>query len=287
MKISIHFRGVAVVVANSPDGTATEVLFPKADEGPPDGKPLVVLDPDVEGRKLTEILRHADGSVANRHFAGALLVNSDGTRSYHRLSGRRVQRAPQSGGSGIGARIAHDFVLPPLDDIIVDPTKKLKLLKDRPKSRVATQFILNGDSINANLLTKQQWKFSEPNGERDPQDYSLDATWTIEADSVVFNIDDLAGGGVRETIELGDACPEVFFYNFDNALPSRDELLTTEKAKANEVDDDFKWAYKLFDKDASSWPEWLDGGGFPAPVQFGGLLPISTCFELVWTGADA
>ena len=89
-------------------------------------------------------------------------------------------------------------------------------------------------------------------------------------------------------------------YNFDNGLPTVDELnkATTVECKGRLSDHDFKWIYALMNRHSGfpKWQDWLDGEEFPTPwascrhlkkvVHDGGnlsirLLPVSTCFQTV------
>ena len=283
MPIVVHFRGVGVLVSKKASGVATEVLFPRADVKPVDGTTLHVHNPADPSHDI-EVLRHADGSVANKHFAGALLVAADGTTSYHLLMNRRVDR---KGGGGIGASMGPAVILPPLDDIVVHSDKKLRLKKARSNDVVSTEFVLRGGTITAESFSGQKWDFRAKNGSRGPQDYSLEITWTFTEPEVVFEVKDLTGGGPPEEIKLDATCPTAYFYHFDVAMPTEKQLTTVNAADKDEVDNDFKWIYGLFKNVKNeSWPDWLAATDFPAPTQFQPpLLPVSTCFDLVWTGA--
>ena len=71
VEFQVHFRGVAVYVANSKPGFVTEVLFPKADEEPTqlDASDLKEKSANKSGSLK---MHHADGSDAIPHFAGRL-----------------------------------------------------------------------------------------------------------------------------------------------------------------------------------------------------------------------
>jgi len=280
--ITVHFRGVALLVSRKHSGVATEVLFPRADTTPVDGKKGSVDNPADPANPI-EVLQHADGSVANKHFAGALLVAADGTTSYRRLMNRRVDR---KNGGGIGTPIGSSFIMPPLDEIVVKASKKLRLRRERSNDFVSTQFTLRGGNLSANSKSGQEWDFREANGTRPKQDYSLEITWTFTEPEVVFEVKDLKGGGPPETIVLNSDCPTAYFYHFDVAMPTEGELTTVIAATENEVDNDFKWSYALFKNvNNEPWPQWLAGSQFPAPTQSKSpLLPVSTCFELFWDG---
>jgi hypothetical protein len=282
MAITVHFRGVALLVADKKKEFITEVLFPRADKDPPDEKSENIPDPANPGETI-RVVRHADGSPANAHFAGALFINKDLSTFYRLLIGRRVELS--GGGGGNGASIGSPFQLPFLNEII-KPAKKLKLKKGRTSSTVSTQFRLKGGSIVANTPALFKWAFVEPDGTASPRTLSLEATWTIPDDEVELVISELDGGGKPERIKLNADCPTVYFYNFDNPMPIEDELKADNGGRPGIVDHDFKWIYKLLKNNETSgkWPDWLTRH-FPAPQRSDDpLLPVSTCFEAVWNG---
>ena len=283
MAITVHFRGVALLVADKKKEFVTEVLFPRADKDPPDGKFDEIPDPANPGETIP-VVRHADGSPASPHFAGALFINKDLSTFYRLLTGRRVELS--SGGGGNGASIGTPFKLPFLNEII-KPAKKLKLKKGRTSSTVSTQFRLKGGTIVANSPAIGDWAFVEPDGSAGPTKYSLEATLTTTEAEVELVISELDGGGKPERITLNADCPTVYFYNFDNPMPTEFELTDDKGGRTGAVDHDFKWIYKLLKNDEPSgkWPDWLTRH-FPAPERSSRLPSVSTCFEAVWNGDE-
>jgi len=286
VEFQVHFRGVAVYVANAKPGYVTEVLFPKADE-----EPTSATDEEDDKTNPLKKMKHADDTDAIPHFAGALIVRN-GKEEHRDLSGRNVQLSTST---GTGAEMSSDFLdlVPPLDEIITDtkPNKRLKLLKktEDPK-RIATRFVIDGsdeDTATVQSLAGGGWQFLEANGTTPtPVDYGLEVVWTISADApLTFDITDLKTGKADVPIVIDDPATELYFYNFDVKNPSKKKLLEVKDAVLRTIDHDFKWTYKLFQHGAGSWKKWLDGSRFPAPeLVEAPTVSVSTCFELVWTG---
>jgi len=298
-EFKVHFRGIAMYVANSKPNFITEVVFPRADKAPPDGEDdgIAELPPNkyhpkpYMGRKM----KHADGSDAMAHFAGALIVTPGQEDDRRVLTGCAVERANSS---GKGARMDTKFLqnVPSLDHIILDQKKKLKLLHDtKEPSRVATRFLIDGgkeDAMTAVSPAGGGWQFTQPNGHTSkPVDYCLEVLWTIKAPApLTFNVTNLKGqtGGTLTPITLQDENTEVYFYNFDYEEPTVDDLLRVDDAELGDVDHDFKWLYKVMDKENVTWPAWLERTAFPAPeLVTPPMVSVSTCFDAVWTGPSS
>jgi hypothetical protein len=303
--LRVHFRGVGVYVANAPAGRLTEVLFPKADEGPPDGQELgfETRPPDAHhpGQWKKRIMKHADGSDANEHFAGAVIVAKDGSLDHRDLTRRMVTRLKPDGTDwNNGVDLDPSFVndIPELDGIVTKLGKPpLTLLHDRKNSkRIATKIVVGGDSTERVVATANfgaAWGFD---GLAETADYRLEGLWAIEADSVVFKVADLSSSQVDKDIVLDKEHKDVYFYNYDIMNPTPDQLREVLSAAPDMVDNDFKWVYKLFEKPNSKWQGWCGTAGFPAPRLAGPtfvvdqpmpLVSVSTCFEAVWTGGNA
>jgi hypothetical protein len=278
MPVTIHFRGVGLIVANKKRTRVTEVLFPRADEAPPEGTYGEITDPKTGSVKRG--WKHADGSVANSHYAGAMVLNSSETFRPP-VADRRVRLKAHSGG---GADFEpKGLELPDLDRIISKRDKKLKLGKGRASTEVATIFEIPAGTVKPTRRSNYEWAFVEPKtGEDGPRCYCLETAWTIDEPSVVFETTDLFGNDVEEF----EADNEVYFYNFDRVDPTLEQLTRPEK-NVNEslFDDDFKWIYKLMKHKARDWSDWLESGSFPAPYLDGyGVVSVSTCFEALWAG---
>ena len=302
---TIRFRGVGVHVANAQPGFVTEVLFPRADEKPPNGTDDGIFenqapDADHPGPWKKRKMTHADKSVANEHFAGALLVGTWPPKHFDLMSAR--VRRKETDGTGFGASIDKAFHedIAPLDKIIKG--SPITLLADHEDvQRVATRFLIEGDSFDTAEFSGQHWIFKGKRGERPPQDYRLEVVWTIEADELEFDIYNLnakATDRPRETIKLDATRNELYVYNFDIKNPKKDKLKERHEAKIGTVDHDFKWIYKLFDKKENTWQKWLAGEWFPAPEAFDTrratkkpddtrTVSVSTCFQTGWTGGDS
>jgi len=291
---TIHIRGVGVYVANSSTGGVTEILFPQAERNPPDGKDHGSPLPGLPRR-----MEHADKSKANEHFAGALVMRGHHKKQFD-LNGRRVQLSEESGGGQAGgaASIEGDFLemVPPLADIIGDSKHALLLLSEAERQnpdRVALRLIMDAGTLQGTENTDQLWIFDKRPGARQEQDYYLEGQWTIPSPAsgrLVFDVLDLKTNRKVDTIELDEHVTEVFIFNFDKKHPSKDDLRHKEKAKKGTVDDDFKWVYKLFEKDEDfhTWQDWMMSDQLPAPTLFPDrTVSVSTCFETVWTGEDA
>ena len=280
MPITVHFRGVGLIVADKKKKLITEVLFPRADANPPNGHQVEVRDPD--GNIVGKVWKHADDTVANPHWAGALLVNSDGSSENVLLMDRRVVlRGP----AGPGAKYEPAaFLIPELDEIITrtDTRKKLKLRKGRTASEISTTFAIQTGTFEPSQPSVDEWHFDSKSGRDQEKPYFLEATWTIDASSIEFDVHPLGAG--KPTRLVVDK--EVYFYNFDKPDPTVAELLADRDSNAGDEDNDFKWIYKVLKQDTLGFPtyiEWLEKDKFPAPKAFR-MVSVSTCFEAVWTG---
>lgn len=295
---TIHFRGVCLFVANDKHNYVTQVLFPRADEAPPEGTDDGPVD-DPTQRQMT----HADKSKANPHFAGALCVRPDKstaepfliTGGYVRLDG--YEHKPD------GARFTNNVtsLVPPLDSIVTKQDKKLRLTKRRSDpSLVAGRFDLDIGDFSAQYSSGQTWEFTDDFGTKHQGEYRLDGSWTLPDGVYKLNIRDLENpsNDIHDPITLGDEFSDVYFFNFDNPAPDLDDLIMRVDAYPGFVDHDFKWVYKIMKPPTgNSWVKWLDGKNFPAPrlpgLQLSGVVPspapavsVSTCFEVVWAGAN-
>lgn len=290
MEYTIHFRGVAVFVRS--DDTITEVLFPNAETStPPEGTKHPVTDPD-DGTVLTEYMLHADGTPAPKHYAGALIIGPNAERTYRKLF-RRAVRIGDGGGARITGALRRE--LPPLVDVIDVPEYALRLLEAGQRSdpaRVATRISLEGTIFSEHQSTLKWGLYGGRRGG------SIDDNRFFAGAKVIFNapdpfdilVTDLTGQtGADETIRLDRNHREVYFYHFDSALPTVDQLTKPDHADPDfDVDHDFKWVYALLNRvnpDMDTWVKWLDGDKFPAPVRAPTLVPVSTCFPTVWPEA--
>ena len=130
-----------------------------------------------------------------------------------------------------------------------------------------------------------------------PKQYSPSVTWTAKDENDVqveiHKVLDKQGTLVLErTVTLRPASSfSAHIYNFDNGLPTVDELKkeTTVECKGRLSDHDFKWIYALMNRHPGfpKWQDWLDGEEFPTPwascrqLKSIKLLPVSTCFQTV------
>jgi len=302
MTLRVHFRGVGVYVANTPGGRIAQVLFPDTATAPPDGEDITTPR-NAKPKKY----KHADGSESPQHFPGAILKYANGREEPFDLTNANVRRSILTGTRpGAVTDGAFTTLIPPLDDIIL-PWKQLSLLKasDRQTSAdVTTLFSLDGDdeteinSIEPSASSHHSWVFASANGVHSAEPYRLEGLWTIEATRAEFAISDRPSGtpSTRGPIKMSADAPDLYVFNFYEDQPSLDKLLAVHPATVGKVDDDFKWAYRLFKKGDSDWKKWLGGSGrhFPAPIltqrpfssKDNKLPSVSTCFQLVWTGAD-
>ena len=298
MKFTIHFRGVAVFVAKG-GGKVTEVLFPNAErKSPPDGD---AGKKTTKGKIIGKDMKHADDTEAPQHFAGALVVGPGVTRTYRKLNGRLVRRDV----SGAGASPVTGFFekVPPLANVITETDSTLKLMnRENPANygRMATRFKLDKGDIAAGKESQTEWTLSggiHTNEKPITGHFAIGATWTVESeDPLIFRVHNLDDTEAEQPIVLSRETDTVYFYNFDSGLPSDDELTEEEDPPGvGRVDNDFKWSYALFDKKQPKWQDWLKTKAFPTPQTLPPeseelrpddfrLIPVSTCFQLVWTG---
>jgi hypothetical protein len=301
MDFTIHFRGVAMLVAKG-ETSVTEILFPNAEtEPPPNGDPG---DLKADGRIVGRNMKHADGSAANPHFAGAMIVGPGLERTYRKLAGRIVKPV---GTSGSPPTPPSDFFeqIPPLAKVITNAGSRLKLLDPTLTAnhkRIATRFILDTGNI-APVMPGSNGTWLLAGGLHGPsvktRQFSLGATWTVTADEPLrFDVLGLDGNPIGDKrIELDADHREVYFFNLDVGLPTDGDLAEeTLPSTPGLVDDDFKWVYALLDGPSGpiDWKIWLRSARFPAPQLVGLpeskgkphmlLIPVSTCFESVWTG---
>jgi hypothetical protein len=127
------------------------------------------------------------------------------------------------------------------------------------------------------------------------RNFARGITWTVDSTNALeLQILDLAGNSTGEDpIRLDTEQVEVIFYSFDLGLPTFADLNEEElPLVVGLVDNDFKWSYALLDHVGGTrqWREWLGKNPFPAPQliafdQGDRLIPVSTCFPMVWTGA--
>jgi hypothetical protein len=301
MQFTIHFRGVAVYVARQ-GGKVTDVLFPSAEmHGPPNGDPGKKTP---KGKHLGKEMKHADGTDAPQHFAGAMIMGPGNTRIYRKLEGRLVKR--DTLGSGAAPQDKFLDSLPRLADVITNKGSKLKLLAlDIPAnvSRMATRFMLDGGDLFPGTASEGTWVLAGgvhgPNAKTG--NFALEGKWVFDAAAPVhlrlLNLDGNPSG--EDPITLDDKHSEVYFYNYDVALPTVSDLTEEDiPASLNLIDHDFKWNYELFDRVNGAaqpqWKDWLQQHDFPAPQLIGQkepplgldsrLITVSTCFQLVWTG---
>jgi hypothetical protein len=289
MDFKIHFRGAGVFWARQRDNV-TEVLFPNAEtKAPPDGEPGKKRP---NGKPLGKGMKHADKSEANLHFAGALIVGPGKTATYRKLAGRLVTRNKGTSGAKPNGDFFQD--LAPLADVITEADSKLKLVAAADPTyadRVATRFEIDSGDMEAKPASKENWLLDGgDHGKSVTRHFALGVTWIVAADtSVTFELLTLDRKPTGEQPIVLDADhPEVYFYNFDLGLPTLEDLTTEENPFADtKDDDDFKWSYALFDHPGTAkkkpWQDWLKGKKFPAPSLVGPLIPVSTCFQIVWT----
>jgi hypothetical protein len=287
MDIEIHFRGVAVFVANS--SRAMEVLFPNALRKPPDGwENEEIFDPKdtpPEGRRrysLMNLMRHADRSPAIPHFAGALIIGADGNSTYRNLSGRRVQIGDANGGTETSPDF-HSRV--PSLKYAIAAKPELTILdeteRDNP-DEVATRVLLDGGLLIPTEDAKGEWRFGPIEGT-----FAVETVWRFEnLDAVQLDITRMGSPRFTEAPiilrKTGDNADRAYFYNFDRGLPTEDELTRPPQAKEDQVDNDLKWVYRLFKKEQSTWQDWLNHDEFPAPICTTPLSPVFTCFHVIW-----
>ncbi|HUQ81402.1 MAG TPA: hypothetical protein VM076_09705 [Gemmatimonadaceae bacterium] len=286
MEFTIHFRGVAVF-ATSGDHV-TEVFFPNAETSlPPDGKKETIRNKKDE--PIAEMMFHADGSPAPKHYAGALIVGSGGDRTYRKLLDRHVNF-----GEGDGAKVkgALRTQLPPLSDAIAKDKYEIRLLDAGERSdatRVATRITLAGGCISADQQSTLLWEIPGKSGLHvPPSRFFVGATLRIKSDAPIeIEVTDLSGKKDPDGPIKLNANQRMFFYNFDSGLPTEADLTKPDHKSDFEVDHDFKWVYQVFNRvspDLDTWGKWLDDDKlFPAPtLAQKRLIPVSTCFATIW-----
>lgn len=283
MAITIFFRGAALFVARG-GGPVTDVLFPSAENRfPPEGEPNEI---DQGSGVALGVMKHADGTPAVRHYAGALLLGPGPTATYRKLAKRHVQQS----GTGTGATPNIISTIPP----IAKATKKTKIeLRDPadPSNAefIATRFTIHTGEMNPHSPSGFNWTLDGgKHGDKvQLNNCPLAVAWTFPASvtEVQFDITNLDGSPTGESpIVLNAQQPTAYFYHFDNALPTVQELTTEDTPKKKAIDHDFKWMYELFQPaSGQKWKKWLDNGKFPAP-QVDALVPVSTCFPGLWDG---
>jgi hypothetical protein len=290
MIFTIHFRGVAVFTRN--DNHIKEVLFPNAETSlPPEGTKEKIKDKNEN--VLAEVMLHADGTPAPKHFAGALIVGPNGEITYRKLLHRHVLIIDDdSDGPEIKGSLRTD--IPPLVDAITVPKYRLRLLDPGERSdpaRVATRFSLSTGGIYSDQQSGYPWELDggKRGGLIPARKFFVGAKLKIQAEEPFdIKVTDFTGKThADETIRLDADHPEVYFYNFDSGMPSIADLTTPDHDDPDyEVDHDFKWVYQVLNRvspDLDTWVKWLDGDPFPAPSKaFKGLITVSTCYQTVW-----
>jgi hypothetical protein len=295
MPITIFFRGVGIYVRGS-DTTVVEILFPNAEEGsPPNGE---IGDDGLP--------RHADNTRSTSHFAGVLIPRPTGAE-YRKLLGRRVQ-FPGSIPTVIGSDFPNHY--PSLPEMTGGDGFGLTLLpeadREKPQGRVATRIKLFGGNLTwstpaSGLDFNIDGHHAKGHAASKKRRYSTAGVWTSDGeDPIQLDVSVFSASGKHQITELpirlDVTAPVAYFYNFDNALPTEDDLRKDEtdiRCKGRLTDHDFKWIYKLMDfanPPFKTWQEWLQGEEFPTPwtpCPAGGgnkvstLLPVSTCFQTV------
>jgi len=304
MAITIVFRGVGVYVRSGL--TVVELLFPNAEELPPPNN-----ETGDDG-----LPRHADNTRATNHFAGVLIPGDNGDE-YRKLLGRLIV-FPGTAPTEIDQDFPTHF--PPLREVTNGGQFGLRLLPDAarqtPQGRVATRIKFSGGQLTPAEASGVPFNIDGHHSEGGvairQQMYSTGAVWTLDAvDELALDVFEFSDSGppVRERqIQLKASTSthaSAYFYNFDNGLPTKDDLgknETTADCKGRLSDHDFKWVYQLMDfanPPFKTWQNWLQGEEFPTPwTPCSGLkvpasdaksnsqddillLPISTCFETV------
>jgi hypothetical protein len=306
MPIAIFFRGVAIFVRGS-DTSVVEILFPNAEECPP-------RDTEIGDDGLPQ---HADHTRATAHIAGVLIPRPTGDE-YRKLLNRGVV-FPGSTATAIDKEFPNHF--PPLRQMTSGSGFGLTLLpkaeREVPKGRVATRIQLAGGKLtwgpDSSVAFNIDGHHAPGNVAIPRKTYTTSAVWTSDAESIDIEVSQFTAPGappVRErpiTLSAATNSTQAFFYNFDNGLPSTDELVKDEmknvKCKGRLTDHDFKWVYGLMDfpnPPFTKWQDWLKGHEFPTPwapcsrVEEAKvsdkalpipadmmLLPVSTCFQTV------
>jgi hypothetical protein len=174
--ITIHFIGVSVFVVSKND-EVDEILFPNAQTRfPPDHT--------MQGTSM----RHADRSRANRHYAGAIVLDAqDQIVERQRLIGREVT-FPSRSPTKIDGNFRDAF--PSLRDATRNRPIELLSDDDRKTSRVATRIKLRGGNPISATIPDHGFRFgmpvlSEPNPLRE-RFYATVATWTTSDATVTL-----------------------------------------------------------------------------------------------------
>ena len=301
-QVRIALRGVGAYVRTS-SSVVTHLLFPNAETGtPPDAE----IGPDG-------FLRHADNTRATPHYAGLVVPSASSPDTYVKLLNGAVKlpgKTPPNFPSGAS--------LPLLGAMTDDSRFTLKLLKDwdKPNTKIAAHIVFGGGSLAVEPPPTPPILFNIDGHHRanklpiEDQPFSPGVVWTAEGPGPVqLEIGHIDGNGDfagEFTIPVNPPSSESGYsaciYNFDNGLPTIDELTGPNKkikCKGRHTDDDFKWIYALMERadHFATWPDWLDGEEFPAPwascrhlqkltTTRNGcveilLLPVSTCFQTV------
>jgi hypothetical protein len=284
MAIKIFFRGAALFVAQG-GGPVTDVLFPSAEHRvPPEGKTKEFED---DSEVVARVMKHADGTPAVRHYAGALILGPGPTTTYRKLADRLVQASP----TGNGAKPSGGLLdkIPPIAKATKKTALELRDLSDPTNFEfISTRFRIHAGEMSPDSPSGLDWALD--GGKHGDKvllpNCPLAVAWTFPASvtEVRFEINDLKGSPTGEApIVLNEDQPTAFFYHFDNALPTKPELTTENPPqKKNAIDHDFKWLYELFRPvTGEKWKDWLGTGKFPAP-QCTTLVPVSTCFPGLW-----
>ena len=285
--ITIHFIGLGVFVL-APDGTVSEILFPNGQtRKPPDGE------------RLTTRLKHADNSVARRHYAGAIVLDPDeNIVDRQPLIGRRVD-FPASAPTRVDAGFRNAF--PPLD--VATGNRPIDLIPgaDRNTGLVATRIKIAGGNPLAASLPTQGFKFTLPVLSGSPlreRFYATVATWTTNDATLELRTSKIWGAGKPQTIRLNATTrPEAYLFNFDVRDPElKDFKEDPLECDGPKIDHDFKWIFQVMTPRAPKarpWQDYLGSDAFPAPAtnctphripKGQRLVPVSTCFPAVWDG---
>jgi hypothetical protein len=306
MPITISFRGVGIYVRETGnDSTVVEVLFPNAEQ---DGPPNAEIGDDG-------FPRHADNTRATDHFAGVLIPRTTGNE-YRKLLGRRVE-FPRAGPTTIDGKFAGHF--PSVTEATNGSGFGLTLIKEAEREvfpwRAATRILLSGGTLTPKPSFAVDFNIDGHHAKGGTpiatKQYSTGGVWTSDkgVESIELAVSTFPKPGqpsvAEPLIKLDSAASTAHFYNFDNGLPSLEDLDKSAlklKCKGRLTDHDFKWIYKLMDfaPPFTTWQEWLKGEEFPAPwapcAQLSPtgpgkstpgvptnrlLVPISTCFGTV------
>jgi hypothetical protein len=253
MPIQVRFRGPMLFISENDAGDpANDVV----DE-------VIIPDSVASGK-------HPDGTYARSHFAGLLIVRSDGSRTIRLLRGGTLTISDGVGATAPG--VDADFLrLVPLNEM-VNPqgTAASNRVTRKPPGAMDTKITIQGGRMSGmevgDVTMEVPRHLSSP---MTPAKLPLIAVWQSDATAGSVSGTDTNGQGFTEQI---DPQLDVFIFNFDTADPTALDLEQMGGGSEHLAqDNDFKWLYELLaPPPGQTWSGWIGPDRFlPAPRVLG------------------